>query len=163
MSDSIHADTPAARILRTAGIQYTDHYYTYEEGGGTAACAQQLGVDEHSVIKTIILNADGSPIMVLMHGDMRASAKELARIAGAEKVLPCSPQTAEEITGYQTGGISPFGSRTFLPLYMEESVLNLRKIFINGGRQGFMLGMDPYDLLKLLKPVLVRVGSARAA
>jgi Cys-tRNA(Pro) deacylase len=163
MTEAMHPDTPAVRFLRSAGVAYTEHCYAYEEGGGTAECAQALNVDEHSVVKTIVLEGDGKPLLVLMHGDMRASAKELARIAGVTAIIPCSPQKAKEYTGYEVGGISPFGTRKETPVYMEETILNLRKIYINGGRKGFLVGMDPYDAVRILRAVLVKVGSARGA
>jgi Cys-tRNA(Pro) deacylase len=163
MSEAKHPDTPAVKLLREAGVTYTDHCYTYEEGGGTALCAKELNIDEHSLVKTIVLEADGKPLIVLMHGDMRASVKELAKIAGVKALLPCVSQKVEEYTGYEAGGISPLGTRTEMPVYMEESILNLRKIYINGGKKGYLVGMDPYDLVKILRPTLVKVGSARAA
>ena len=163
MTESMQPDTPAVRFLRGEGVAYTEHCYVYEEGGGTEVCAQALNVDEHSIVKTIVLEADGKPILVLMHGDMRASAKELARIAGVKAVIPCARDKAEEYTGYEVGGISPFGTCKEIPVYMEETILNLRKIYINGGRKGFFIGMDPYDAVKVLRAVLVKVGSARGA
>lgn len=162
MSEATHPDTPAVKILSKAGVVYTDHYYTYEEGVGTANCARDLAVDEHSVVKTIVLYADGNPLLMLMHGDMRASAKELASIAGAKAVTPCPPEKAEELTGYETGGVAPLGTRTEMPVYLEETILNLRKIYINGGKRGYLVGIDPYDLVNILHPTIVRVGSARA-
>ena len=161
MSEDTRADTPATRVLRSEGIAFTEHFYPYEEGGGTAACAKELNIDEHSVVKTILLEGDGKPLIVLMHGDMRASAKELAKIAGVRTVLPCAAHRSEEYTGYEPGGISPFGTRTQIPVYMEETILNLRKIFINGGKRGYVIGMDPYDVVKILRPAIVKVGSAR--
>ncbi len=163
MTDVMQPQTPALRVLRDAGVAYTEHSYVYQEGGGTAVCAQALNVDEHSVVKTIVLEGDGRPLLVLMHGDMRASAKELAKIAGVKAITPCSPEKAKEYTGYEVGGISPFGISRVMPVYMEETILNLRKIYINGGKKGFILGMDPYDAVKVLRAVLVKVGSARAA
>jgi len=163
MSQAAHPDTPAVRLLHKAGVEYTDYHYAYEEGGGTAVCAKELNVDEHSVVKAIVLEADGKPLIVLMHGDMRASAKELARIAGVKAITPCTPQKVEEYTGYETGGISPFGTRMEIPVYMEETILNLRKIYINGGKRGYLVSMDPYDAVKILQPTLIKVGSARAA
>ena len=163
MSEDIRPDTPAVRLLREAGIAYTDHCYAYEETGGTALCAKELKVDEHSVVKAIVLEADGRPLIVLMHGDMRASAKELGKIAGAKAVLPCPPQKVEGYTGYEVGGVSPFGTRVEIPVYMEETILNLRKIYINGGKRGYLVGIDPYDAVKVLHPTLVKVGSSRAA
>lgn len=163
MTESAHTETPAVKLLRGAGVEFTNHYYAYEEGGGTAVCARDLNVDEHSVVKAIVLEADGKPLIVLMHGDMRASAKELARIAGVKAITPCPQERAEEYTGYETGGISPFGMRMEIPVYMEETILNLRKIYISGGKRGYLIGMDPYDVVKILRPALVKVGSARAA
>jgi Cys-tRNA(Pro) deacylase len=163
VSEASHPETPAVTILRKAGVEFTDHHYTYEEGGGTEVCARELSIDEHSLVKTIVLDADGKPLIVLMHGDMRASAKELARIAGVKAITPCPAQKAEEYTGYEVGGISPFGTRNELPVYMEETILNLRKIYINGGKRGYLVGMDPYDTVKILRPTLVKVGSSRAA
>lgn len=163
MSEATRPDTPAVRLLHEAGVEYTDHCYAYEESGGTAVCAKELNVDEHSVVKTIVLEADGKPLIVLMHGDMRASAKELGRIAGVKAVLPCAPQRVEGYTGYEVGGVSPFGIRMEIPVYMEETILNLRKIYINGGKRGYLVGMDPYDAVKILRPTLVKVGAARAS
>ena len=163
MTDAMQPQTPAVMALQGAGVAFTEHRYVYHEGGGTADCAQALSVDEHSVVKTIVLEGDGQPLLVLMHGDMRASAKDLAKIAGVKAVIPCPPEKAKEYTGYEVGGISPFGIRREIPVYMEETILNLRKIYINGGRRGFLLGMDPYDAVKVLRAVLVKVGSARAA
>ncbi len=163
MTETLQHDTPAVRTLRGAGVAYTEHCYVYEEGGGTAVCAQSLKVDEHSVVKAIVLEADGKPLIVLMHGDMRASAKELGKIAGAKAVLPCPPQRVEGYTGYEVGGVSPFGTRLEIPVYMEETILNLRKIYINGGKKGYLVGIDPYDAVKVLHPTLVKVGSSRSA
>lgn len=154
--------TAAVRVLQNAGVPYTDHFYPYSEGGGTAAASQELNVDEHSIVKTLVLEADGkTPIIVLMHGDMRASTKELARAAGAQSITPCLPGRAAQHTGYPVGGISPFGTRTEMPVYMEESILNLRKIYINGGRQGYLIGLDPYDAVKILRPTMVKIGTPR--
>ncbi len=151
------------QVLRAAGIHYTNHPYTYREGTSTEVCAKELNIDEHALVKTIFLEADGRPFMVLMHGDMRASTKELAGIIGAKNITPCFPDKTEHYTGYESGGISPFGTRMELPVYMEETILNLRKVYINGGRRGYLIGMDPYDAVKILRPTLVKVGSARAA
>ncbi|MEW6117994.1 MAG: YbaK/EbsC family protein [Nitrospirota bacterium] len=155
--------TAAVEVVRAAGIEYSDHLYAYEEGGGTADCARELNVDEHAIVKVIVLEADGKPFIVLMHGDMRASTKELAKIIGAKSILPCVPERAEQLTGYQTGGISPFGTRSEMPVYMEETILNLRKVYINGGKRGYCIGIDPYDIVKILRPTIVKVGSARGA
>lgn len=155
--------TRAREVLQAAGVVFTDHLYACDERGSTEVCAKQLNIDEHAIVKTILVEADGSPYIVLMHGDMRASAKELAAVIGVKSVTPCLSGKAEEYTGYQSGGISPFGTRMEIPVCMEETILNLRKIYINGGRRGYFIGMDPYDAVKILHPVLVKVGSARAA
>ena len=155
--------THATEILHASGVAFTTHLCSCEDKGSTESLARELNVDEHAVVKTILVEADGKPCIVLMHGDMRASAKALASIIGAKSVLPCFPDKAQEYTGYETGGISPFGTRIEIPIYMEETILNLRRIFINGGRCGYLLGMDPYDIVKVLHPTLVKVGASRAA
>lgn len=155
--------TRAAEVLRAAGVEFTNHFCACEDKVSTEVFARELNVDEHAVVKTILVEADGSPLMVLMHGDMRASAKGLAGIVGANSVVPCFPDKAREYTGYEQGCISPFGTAMEIPVYMEETILNLRKIYVNGGEKGYFIGMDPYDAVKILHPTLVKVGSARAA
>lgn len=151
--------TQAVRALRAAGVEYTDHPYTYEEHGGTEVCARELKVDEHSVIKTLIMEDDKKePLVVLMHGDLKVSTKELARVINAKVITPCAPETANKHTGYMVGGTSPFGTRKQMPVYMEETILPLPRIYINGGRRGYLVGMDPKDVVKILKPTLVKVG-----
>jgi len=150
--------TAAVRVLRSAGVSYTEHPYDYEEKGGTAVSARELGVDEHSVVKTLVMEDDRKrPLIVLMHGDRQVSTKELARAIGAKSVAPCSADTANRHSGYAVGGTSPFGTRHAMPVYMEETVLELPKIYINGGRRGFLVGMSPGDAARILSPVLVRV------
>jgi Cys-tRNA(Pro) deacylase len=161
MSGALQQDAPVEQFLRGAGVEFTVHCYAFEEGGGTELCAKALGVDEHSIIKTIVLEGDGKPLIVLMHGDMRASVKELAKAAGFKTILPCSPEKARAYTGYEAGGISPFGTYMKIPVYMEETILNLRKVYINGGKRGCLVGMDPYEAVKILQATLVKVGSAR--
>ncbi len=161
MDDKTPPVTTATQVLRAAGIQYSDHLYAYEEGGGTAVCARELNIDEHSIVKAIILEADAKPLIVLMHGDMRASIKELAKITGAKSITPCVSENAELHTGYQFGGISPFGTLSAMPIYMEETILNLRKVYVSGGKRGYLVGIDPYDIVKILSPALVKIGSAR--
>lgn len=151
--------TPAVRVLRAAGIAFTDHLYEYVDKGGTAVSSRELGVDEHCVIKTLVMEDDRKePLIVLMHGDLQVSVKELARSIGARSVEPCRPETAQKHTGYLTGGTSPFGTRRQLPVYIERSILDLPKIYINGGKRGYLLGMAPADLVVLLKPTPVQVG-----
>ncbi len=150
--------TPAVRSLRQAGVVFTEHPYTYVEHGGTAAFAAQAGVDEHAVVKTLIMEDDaGKPLVVLMHGDREVSTKELARLLGVKSVRPCAPDVAERHSGYLVGGTSPFGLRKPMPVYAEASVLDLPRIYINGGKRGFIVGLEPKDLVRLLGPTPVRV------
>lgn len=150
--------TPGIRFLKKAGTSYSDHLYAYEEHGGTAVSSRELQVDEHAVVKTLVMEDDRKrPLIVLMHGDRQVSTKELARRIGVRTIAPCSPETAEKHTGYKAGGTSPFGTRKELPVYMEETILDLSKIYINAGHRGYLVGIDPRDLLSLLNPTLVRV------
>jgi Cys-tRNA(Pro) deacylase len=150
--------TTAVRALRAAKVAFSDHLYAYEEKGGTAVSSRELGVDEHAVVKTLVMEDDGKrPLVVLMHGDKQVSAKELARFLGVKSVAPCSPETALRHTGYLVGGTSPFGMRKPMPVYMEETILALPRIYINGGKRGYLVGIDPKDAARILEPVLVRV------
>ncbi len=150
--------TPAVRVLRHVGIPFTDHLYAYEEKGGTAVSARELGVDEHCVIKTLVMEDDRkNPLIVLMHGDRQVSTKELARVIGVKVVAPCSPDTAAKHTGYLVGGTSPFGTRRPMTVYMEESIAELPRIYLNGGRRGYLVGLEPADVCRLLKPIKVKV------
>lgn len=162
MTEDTSPASPAIEFLRSAGIAFTVHVCPPDENVSISDCARDLNIDEHALVKTILLEADGKPLIVLMHGDMRASTKELARITGAKCITPCLPGRIQEYTGYQAGGISPFGMRHEIPIFMEETILNLRKIYVNGGRRGYLLGIDPEDVLRVLRPALVRVGSSRA-
>jgi Cys-tRNA(Pro) deacylase len=151
--------TPAVRLLRQEQVAFTAHPYAYEEKGGTATSARELGVAEHAVIKTLIMEDDRkNPLIVLMHGDRQVSTKELARIIGARSVTPCAPAVADKHSGYQVGGTSPFGTRKPMPVYLEETILDLPKIYINGGKRGFLVGLEPQVVVQLLKPTLVKVG-----
>ena len=152
--------TPAVRQLRAAGVPYTDHLYEYEEKGGTAVSARELGVDEHSVVKTLVMEDEQrNALMVLMHGDKQVSIKELARVLGVKAVQPCSPEAANRHTGYLVGGTSPFGTRKPLPVYMEQSILALERIYINGGKRGYLVGIEPARVQALLaaRPVSVAI------
>jgi len=150
--------TPAVRVLRQAGVDFTEHPYTYIERGGTASFAREFGVDEHAVIKTLIMEDDAKkPLVVLMHGDREVSTKELARVRGVKTVQPCAPETAERHSGYMVGGTSPFGMRKAMPVYIEETILELPRIYINGGKRGFLVGLDPKGLARVLKPTSVTV------
>ena len=150
--------TPAVRVLRQAGVAFTEHPYIYVEHGGTAAFAAQAGVDEHAVVKTLIMEDDAKkPLVVLMHGDREVSTKELARILGVKTVHPCAPETAERHSGYMVGGTSPFGLRKPMTVFVEASVLDIPRIYINGGKRGFIVGLEPKDLVRLIQPSPVRV------
>lgn len=151
--------TQAVRMLRAEKVSFTDHPYTYEEKGGTAVSARELGIDEHCVIKTLVMEDEQKkPLVVLMHGDMQVSTKELARIIGVKQITPCTPDTANRHTGYLVGGTSPFGTKRQMPVYMEESIAPLEKIYINGGKRGYLVGITPSELVRVLKPELVKVG-----
>jgi len=150
--------TPAIRFLRENRVDFIECPYKYEEEGGTEVAARVLGVDEHQVIKTLVMEDDQKkPLIVLMHGDRQVSTKALARMIGVKSVIPCAPETALKHTGYRVGGISPFGIRKSLPIYVEESILSLPKIFINAGKRGMLCEISPTDLVRILKPILVRV------
>jgi len=148
----------AVRALRAGGVAFEPHLYPWEAHGGTHASAEALGVDEHTVIKTLIFEDESKrPLCILMHGDREVSAKQLARIAGVKTVGPCSPQVADRHSGYQVGGTSPFGLRHPMPVYMERSILQLPRIYINGGARGFLVAIEPAAAQRLLSPTLVDV------
>ena len=149
--------TPATQWLRRHGVAFTEHAYDYVEHGGTAESARQLGVDEHAVIKTLVMQDERTrPLIVLMHGDRQVSTKNLARAIGCKSVLPCSAEVAQRHSGYQLGGTSPFGfKREGVPVYVQASVLALPRIFINGGRRGFLVGIEPKLLTELLAALAV--------
>jgi Cys-tRNA(Pro) deacylase len=150
--------TPATTFLDKQGVAYTEHFYEYVEHGGTGVSSSALGVPEHDVVKTLVMeNESGGPLIVLMHGDRKVSTKELARLAGVKRVFPCKPEVAQRHSGYLVGGTSPFGTRKPMPVYLERSVLALPRIYINGGKRGYLLGMDPSELIRVLSPVLVEV------
>lgn len=154
--------TPAIRVLRAAGVAFTEHLYSYEEKGGTAVSARELGVDEHCVVKTLVMEDERkNPLIVLMHGDRQVSTRELARLVGAKSVAPCTPETAQKHSGYLVGGTSPFGTRKEMPVYMEETIAELPRIYINGGKRGFLVGIHPEDVMQLLNPRLVRAATAQ--
>lgn len=150
------SETPATQMLRAAGVAFTEHPYDYVEHGGTAESARQLGVPEHEVVKTLVMQDEkAQPLIVLMHGDRQVSTKNLAREIGAKGVEPCKPEVAQRHSGYLVGGTSPFGLKKSMPVYVEASVLELERICINGGRRGYLVGMAPQVLVQLLgaKPV----------
>lgn len=151
--------TQGVRFLRAAKVNYTAHLYTYEARGGTEVAARELGIDEHATIKTLIMEDENeAPLIVLMHGDQEVSTKELARVIGVKTIKPCEPAAATKHSGYLVGGTSPFGVRRKMPFYMETTILELPKVYINGGKRGFLVEMNPQDLIKLLEPKLVKVG-----
>jgi len=159
MSKKEHvSETPATAFLKKHGVGYTEHVYAYEEHGGTAVSARELGVPEHQVVKTLVMEDEAKrAFIVLMHGDRKVSTKNLARQIGVKKVEPCTPEAANRHSGYLVGGTSPFGTRKQLPVYAEKSVLDLERIYINGGRRGYLVGIDPAELARLLDAKTVEV------
>ena len=154
------SETPATRFLHGHGVEYTEHVYDYVDHGGTAESARQLGVDEHAVVKTLVMQTDrGDPFIVLMHGDRNVVTRELARAIGVKSVQPCTPADAQRHSGYMVGGTSPFGTRKPLPVCVEASVLELPRVLINGGRRGYLVGIAPGVLGTLLGATPVRCAS----
>jgi len=155
--------TAAIRALRTAGLSFEPRLYDYAPHGGTERSAQLLGLDEHAVIKTIVLETEqGSPLLVLMHGDRRVSTKKVAHVVGAKSVKPCEPSAATKHTGYLVGGTSPFGTRKTLPIYMQQSITTLPRLVINAGKRGFLVEMTPAGVVEALSPALVDVAEDAA-
>ncbi|AWI80034.1 MAG: Cys-tRNA(Pro) deacylase [Betaproteobacteria bacterium HGW-Betaproteobacteria-13] len=153
-------ETPATRFLRQHGIAHSDHLYEYEEHGGTEVSSRELNVAEHAVIKTLIMEDENAqPLVMLMHGDHKVSTKELARQAGRKRIEPCKPEVANRHSGFLIGGTSPFGTRKKMPVYMEKSILDLPLIYINGGKRGYLVGIHPHDLLRVLQANLVQVAN----
>ncbi len=158
MSKQSSPSTPATRLLRARGIPFSEHHYRYEEHGGTRVPARELNVDEHAIVKTLVMEDDGGrPLVVLMHGDREVSTRQLARVIGARSVSPCKPEVANRHSGYLVGGTSPFGTRKPMPIYMEKAILDLPLVYINGGSRGFLLGIAPRDLVAVLSPTPVEV------
>ena len=150
--------TAAIRVLRENGVSFSEHTYTYVDRGGTAEGSRQLGFDEHSLVKTLIMEDElKKPYIVLMHGDREVSTKELARTIGVKRIIPCIPETAQKHSGYMVGGTSPFGTRKTMPIYMEDSIGDLQKIYINGGKRGYLVGIDPKELVRILNPIPVKI------
>jgi len=145
-------------FLKAHKVAYTEHEYEYVERGGTEVSASALGVSEHHVVKTLVMqDEDAKPLIVLMHGDKKVSTKNLARQAGRKRIEPCRPEVAQRHTGYQVGGTSPFGTKKTMPIFLERSILELRKVYINGGRRGFLVFVSTQDIAKALNPQLVDV------
>jgi len=152
-------ETPATRFLKQHHVTYTTHLYNYEPHGGTKVSARELDVDEHAIVKTLVMEDEsGAPLIVLMHGDRKVSTKELARQAGRKRIEPCTPEVANRHSGYLVGGTSPFGMRKRLPVFLENSIVDLPLVYINGGRRGFLLGISPQEILRVLQPQLVSAG-----
>ena len=150
------SETPATQALRAAGVAFTEHVYDYVEHGGTAESSRQLGVPEREVVKTLVMqNERAEPLIVLMHGDKQVSTKNLARAIGAKSVEPCKPDVAQRHSGYLVGGTSPFGTRKAMPVYVEATVLELPRILINGGRRGYLIGIEPKVLTSVVAAIPV--------
>jgi Cys-tRNA(Pro) deacylase len=150
--------TPPVLFLRAKGVAFSEHSYRYEERGGTTVASRVLGVPEHDVVKTLVMEDDGhTPLIVLMHGDRDVSTRQLARQIGVRSVIPCKPAVATRHTGYLVGGTSPFATRKPLPVYVERTILDLPTIYINGGSRGFLLGVAPADVVRVLGATLVDV------
>jgi Cys-tRNA(Pro) deacylase len=148
----------AIRALRAAGIAFVPHLYPWQPHGGTRASSVALGVPEHAVIKTLIFETERAlPLCILMHGDREVSVKQLAREIGTKTVAPCAPEVADRHSGYQVGGTSPFGLRRAMPIYLQATILELPRIYINGGARGFLVELDPRDAERVLAPTLVEV------
>jgi Cys-tRNA(Pro) deacylase len=151
--------TPATKFLAQEGVTFTEHVFDYVDHGGTAATAAALQVPEHEIVKTLVMEVEkGEPLVVLMHGDRTVNTKELARQLGVKRIFACKPEDAMRHSGYLIGGCSPFGLRKPMPVYVERSVLDLPRIYINGGRRGYIIRMDSAELVRVLSPVLVDAG-----
>lgn len=160
MAKSEYPVTTGVRFLRAQKVAFTPRLYTYEGHGGTGRAAEALGVDEHRVVKTLVIETDDrGPLLVLMHGDRSVSTRQLGRALGVKQVAPASEANVTRYTGYQVGGVSPFGTRQALPVYVEAGILELERIFINGGKRGFLVEIDPRELVRTLgaQPVSVAI------
>ncbi|MBP8305230.1 MAG: Cys-tRNA(Pro) deacylase [Phycisphaerae bacterium] len=161
MTKKDHPKTNAIRCMEQHGIAFEVFTYTYEDRGGTRVSSRELGVDEHVIVKTLVMETDcKEPLIVLMHGDREVSTKQLARILGVKSVAACDPKVADRHSGYQVGGTSPFGTRRPLPVYVEQTILDLDRIYINAGHRGLLLRIDPKDIAKALQitPIQVAIG-----
>jgi Cys-tRNA(Pro) deacylase len=151
-----HSETPATQFLRKLGIDYSEHYYEYVEHGGAERGADELGLPPEQVVKTLVMEDEhAKPLVVLMHGDRKVSTNPRARLAGRKRIEPCRPEIAQRHSGYQVGGTSPFGLRKPMPIYMERSIRDLPRVYVNGGRRGFLVGLAPADIERALAPQLV--------
>ncbi len=162
MSKDRTPQTNALRVLREHGVAFTLHPYEYEERGGTAVSSRELGVDEHAVVKTLVMEDEHrQPLLVLMHGDREVSTKNLARALGVKTIAPCPPAVADRHSGYQVGGTSPFGTRRTMPVVMQSTIADLPYLYINGGRRGLLVGMTPADLVRVLAPKVLDVATTK--
>jgi Cys-tRNA(Pro) deacylase len=153
-----HSETLATQFLRQHGVAFGEHFYAYVEHGGAERGAEELGVPGGEVVKTLVMEDErAAPLLVLMHGDRKVSTKNLARQAGRKRIEPCRPEVAQRHSGYQVGGTSPFGTRKAMPVYMERSILELPRAYLNGGRRGFLLSLAPAEIVRVLAPQLVEV------
>lgn len=158
MTDTKPIMTPAIRLLLEHKVLFTNHFYKYEERGGSGASSRELGVEEHIVIKTLIMETETkSPLIVLMHGDRQVSTKQLAREMGVKTVNPCDPEVANRHSGYMVGGTSPFGTKKKMPVYIEKTILELDRIYINGGKRGYLINLKTTDLVKVLAPIVLEI------
>ena len=158
MKRASHSETPATQFLKAHGVAYTEHFYHYVERGGTAVSSAALGVPEHAVVKTLVMEDEqGKPLLMLMHGDRKVSTRNLARQVGCKRVEPAPPERAQRHSGYQVGGTSPFGARKRMPVFLERSILALPRIYINGGRRGYLVCISPSEIVRTLAPRLVEV------
>ena len=164
MSRDRTPQTNALRALREHGVAFTLHPYEYEERGGTAVSARELGVDEHAVVKTLVMEDDrGQPLVVLMHGDREVSTKNLARHLGVKSIAPCAPAVADRHSGYQIGGTSPFGTRRAMTVIMQSTIADLPYVYINGGRRGLLVGLKPGDIVHVLAPKLLDIATVKTS
>jgi Cys-tRNA(Pro) deacylase len=155
---AVSSATPAIHFLRKHHVPFSEHEYRYEEHGGTRVSARELGVAEHTVVKTLVMEDESrAPMIVLMHGDREVSTRQLARQANRKSIVPCEPAVAQKHTGYLVGGTSPFGTRKTMAVYMERSILNLDRVYVNGGRRGFLVALAPADIQRVLDAALVDV------
>ncbi|UJB33418.1 Cys-tRNA(Pro) deacylase [Chromobacterium sp. Beijing] len=151
-------ETQATKFLKQHKVSFNSHLYAYVEHGGTKVSSQELGVDEHWVVKTLIMEDETKkPLIVLMHGDCKVSTKELARQIGCKKIEPCLPEVANRHTGFLVGGTSPFGTKKAMPVYIEKTIIDLSLIYINGGRRGYLVSMAPSEIIRVLSPNIVEV------
>ncbi|VVE25474.1 aminoacyl-tRNA deacylase [Pandoraea pneumonica] len=161
MKSKATAETPATKALASAGVTFGSHFYEYQEHGGTRVSSEALGVPEHSVIKTLVMeDENANPLIVLMHGDCQVSTKALARQSARKRIETCKPEVAQRHSGYLVGGTSPFGTRKRMPVFMEATILDLPEIYINGGRRGYLVSIAPSEIVRLLSPTLVNAALA---